>query len=228
MTDGQGSIGAPPGGAEEATFQRLGGVSALAAAVVAPVYAVAFVVLKNDLLSSLGLMVGGLLTAVALLAIYRQLRVVDPAFAQLGLLLGFLSAMGTAIHGAYNLANVVHVPSSAIGDLPAQIDPRGMLTFGVSALGLLALVRAAFRSDRFPRPLSYLGLVLALLLIIIYLGRLIVYDATSPLIVVPAAIAGLVVSPVWYAWVGYLLLRRPGLGAGPTGGAQAGGGARPN
>lgn len=43
---------------------------------------------------------------------------------------------------------------------------------------------------------------------IAYLGRLIVLDPNSPLILAPAGLAGIVVSPIWYAGVGRELLRR--------------------
>jgi hypothetical protein len=51
------------------------------------------------------------------------------------------------------------------------------------------------------------GLLLGILLVLIYLGRLIVLDPKSYLVLGPAAL-GAVVSVIWYAWLGMLLLRR--------------------
>jgi hypothetical protein len=34
-----------------------------------------------------------------------------------------------------------------------------------------------------------------------------VLDATSPIIVVPALLAGFIATPIWYAWLGVSLLR---------------------
>jgi hypothetical protein len=57
-----------------------------------------------------------------------------------------------------------------------------------------------------PTALLYLGAALGVLLILTYLGRLIVLEPTSPFVLAPAALTGLIASPLWYGWVGYLLL----------------------
>jgi hypothetical protein len=43
--------------------------------------------------------------------------------------------------------------------------------------------------------------------IVLYLGRLIVFDAASPVIVAPALLAGFIATPVWYVWLGVSLWR---------------------
>jgi hypothetical protein len=48
----------------------------------------------------------------------------------------------------------------------------------------------------------YVGYVAALLLLILYLGRLIVLDATSPVVMVPAVLSGFAANPTWYIWLG--------------------------
>ena len=58
-----------------------------------------------------------------------------------------------------------------------------------------------------PRGLAALGYVLAALLIVLYLGRLIVLDASNPRILGPALLRGFIVSPLWNAWVGIVLWR---------------------
>ena len=40
----------------------------------------------------------------------------------------------------------------------------------------------------------------------LWLGRLIVLEASSPVIAVPALLAGFLVGPAWYLWVGRVLL----------------------
>src|SRR5947209_18251347 len=96
-------------------------------------------------------------------------------------------------------------PATSAGDLPSQIDPRGMLTFGVAGLGLFVLSWQMSRNKTFPSGLATLGYVLSALLVIVYLGRLIVLDAHSYLILIPAALAGLIVNPGWYIWLGITL-----------------------
>jgi hypothetical protein len=58
-----------------------------------------------------------------------------------------------------------------------------------------------------PTALGYLGYIVAALQIILYLGRLILFDATNPVIVVPALLAGFIATPVWYVWLGVSLWR---------------------
>jgi hypothetical protein len=55
--------------------------------------------------------------------------------------------------------------------------------------------------------LGYLGYVSAILLLALYLGRLIVLDPTSPLILVPALLNGFLANPIFYVWLGLALLR---------------------
>ena len=184
-------------------FDRWGGWAALAGAAVALVYGVAFVVLKNNLLAAVALVAGGLLSAAALFAAYQHVRQAGP-LAALGLALGFIGTIGAAVHGAYDLANVLH-PGTTPLDGPNPIDPRGFLTFGVAGLGLFTLSWAGLSAARLPRPLLYLGLLLGVVLVLIYLARLIVLDATSMLVLGPA-LAGAVLSPIWYGWLGYVLL----------------------
>jgi hypothetical protein len=116
--------------------------------------------------------------------------------------------LGAAIHGAYDLAVVLHPEAAGpAGNGPFPVDPRGFLTFGVAGLGVLLLSMAGMNIARLPRNLLYLGALLGILLVLIYLSRLIVLDPTSYLVLGPAAI-GAVVSVVWYGWLGWLLLRR--------------------
>ena len=55
--------------------------------------------------------------------------------------------------------------------------------------------------------LAYLGYISASLMVVLYLGRLIVLEATSLAIVIPALLEGFIVNPLWYVWLGLTLLR---------------------
>jgi hypothetical protein len=187
-------------------FERLAGAAALGAALTALLYAIGFVIIRSDALAAVALTAGGLLSAVALVGLYEHVRDSAGPLATLGVLLGFVGALGAAVHGAYDLANVIHPSAAAAGGGAFPVDPRGFLTFGVSGLGLLALCWAALSADRLPRRLLYLGLLLGVLLVVIYLGRLIILDASNIAVLVPGAVASLVVSPLFYGWLGVLLL----------------------
>jgi hypothetical protein len=202
------TIGDEAGGvpARSASFERFAGVCAALAGVSGFLYAVAFVVLQDDLLSGLFLMLSGLLTTAALVAVYERLRETDPSFALLALLLGIAGALGSAVHGGYDLANVINPPAS-IPEIPNPVDPRGLLTFGVAGAALFLVSWLIGRGGRFPRGLSYLGYLSAILLLALYLGRLIVFDPTNPVILIPALLNGFLVNPIFYLWLGLTLLR---------------------
>jgi hypothetical protein len=91
--------------------------------------------------------------------------------------------------------------------LPNPIDPRGLLTFGIAGLGLFILSWLMTQDMRLPKGLAYLGILSAILMIILYLGRLIVLQATSLVIVIPALLEGFIVNPLWYIWLGFMFLR---------------------
>jgi hypothetical protein len=202
------------------SFERAAGLSAILAGVVGILYSFSFVVLVvmgrapelGVLLSSLFLMLGGLLSSAALVAVFNLVCETNPAPAIWGVLLAIFGALGSVIHGGYDLANAIHPPATnvpSLADLPSQIDPRGLLTFGIAGMGLLVLAGLMRQNDHLPKNLGTLGYVLAILLIVIYLGRLIILSPSNPVVAVLIVVTGFVVNPAWYIWLG-LALRRHG------------------
>ncbi len=200
------------------SFARAAGISAILAGVVGILYSFSFVVLVvmgrapelGVLLSSLFLMLGGLLSSAALVAVFNLVCETNPAPAIWGVLLAIFGALGSVIHGGYDLANAIHPPASnlpALADLPSQIDPRGLLTFGIAGMGLLVLAGLMRQNDHLPKNLGTLGYVLAVLLIVIYLGRLIILSPTNPVVAVLIVVTGFIVNPAWYIWLGLALVR---------------------
>jgi hypothetical protein len=189
------------------SFEKFAGWGAILAGISGFLYSVSFIVLQNDLLSALFLMLGGLFSTAALTALYQRLRGTESGFAVLGLLLSLSAALGSAIHGGYDLANALHPPASLATDLPNPIDPRGLLTFGVASLGLFLFSWLMSQDAGFPNGLAYLGYLSAILMIVLYLGRLIILQATSLAIVIPALLEGFIVNPLWYVWLGLTLTR---------------------
>ena len=189
------------------SFVRFAGLCAILAGVVGFLYSIAFIVLQNTLLSGLFLMLGSLLTTAALTGLYGRLRETDFLFALWALLLGIVSAFGSAIHGGYDLAIAIHPPASAPIELPNQVDPRGLLTFGVVSIAILIFSWLIGRTSGFPKGLNYLGYLLAILLVILYLGRLILLSPANPVVLVPALLIGFILNPAWYIWLGYTLWR---------------------
>jgi hypothetical protein len=190
-----------------ASFERFGGACAVLTAISSFLYAVAFVILQSVVLSALFLTAVGLLSSAVLVAVYYRLRETDAAFALWALVLGIGGSLGSAVHGGYDLANAINPPSSsALAELPSPADPRGLLTFGVSGLALFVVGWLILRGGRFPRYVGYLAYLSALLLVVLYLGRLIVLEPSNPVIVIPALLSGFVANPALYILLGLALL----------------------
>lgn len=188
-------------------MKRAAGLAALAAAAVGLLYSISFVIVSRlspsagRLLSALFLLLGGLLTVVVLTGVYDRRREARPALALLVVVVGWAGGLGAAVHGGYDLANVLHPPASSPSDVPNAIDPRGLLTFGVTGLALLLL------GGLVGEGVGRFALLAGALLIVVYLARLIVLTPSNPLVLVPAALAGFLVNPVFYVWLGLWLLR---------------------
>lgn len=192
------------------SFDRFAGVCAVLAGLGGLLYGVSFVILKNAALSSLFLLLGGLLATFLFTALYNRLRTVSAAFALWAFLLAIAGQLGAVMHGGYDLANAINPQpvSAQLANLPSTVDPRGLLTFGLTGIGLLVIARLMGLSQFFPRALSYLGYLLAILLIALYLGRLILLNPANPLLLGTALLSGFLVGPLWYIWLGVVLLRR--------------------
>jgi hypothetical protein len=198
------------------SFDKFAGFCAILAGIAIFLYSLAFVVIARSApslgaqLSSLFLLLNGLLITAPLIAIYDRLRETDTSFALWALILGMGGAFGAAVHGGYDLANTLNSPvglSPELATLPSQLDPRGLLTFGVSGIAIFVVAWLMGRAKSFPNGLRYLGFLLAVLLCWLYVGRLLIVDPTHPLLVAPILLTGFVVNPAWYLWLGAILQR---------------------
>jgi hypothetical protein len=195
-------------------FERLAGYCAVLTGAGGFLYSVAFVIIARPApelganLSWLILMLGALLTVPVLVALHGRLREVSQGAALTALLLAVYGTLGSVVHAGYEIANVVHLGKIPASDLPSQGDPRGLLTFGLTGLGLLIFASLIGRSPRFPMGLSRLGLLTGVLMIVVYLARLIIYSPTNPLVLAGVGITGFIVSPVFYVWLGLVFLNQ--------------------
>jgi hypothetical protein len=211
------AVTSPEAARSDDSFASWAGAAGIAAAIGGVIYSAAFlggVVLELNpslgiQVASAALMVGGLLSTVVMVAIYR--RIGGGPAALIGLVFATMGALGAIVHGGYDLANALNPPTSdpfADAGLPSPVDPRGLLTFGMAGLGVLILMVVAYREGALSRPVSGIGIAFAILLILVYLGRLIILTPTNPLVAVPAGLAGVIVGPFFYFAAGLELRRR--------------------
>jgi hypothetical protein len=195
-----------------ASFQRVGGNAAIGAAIAGFLDSAAFVLLARFAPDaavgaySFFLLIGGLLSSLALVGLWDRLRMEAPAWTLWAVAIGIIAAFGSAIHAGYDLANAIQ-PQGGSSSLPSQIDPRGLLTFGFAGLAVAAFSMLMRAAPGWPPRLVYLGFASAVLLVVIYLFRLVAPNSAA--VLVPAALEGFIVNPIWYVWVG-IELRRAG------------------
>ncbi|HVH63325.1 MAG TPA: hypothetical protein VNA65_06975 [Candidatus Dormibacteraeota bacterium] len=175
-------------------------------------YSVSFVLIAKaspglgNGLSGFFLLIGGIFGASALLGLYMKLEPAAGGYALWAVIFGVAGAIVAALHGGYDLANAIHPPGQN-NPFPSAIDPRGLGTFGFAGISLLAFAYVMGRDVSFPVRLSYLGYVSGALLVLIYMARLVILNASSPLVLIPAGLEGFIVNPAWYIWLGFALRR---------------------
>ncbi len=195
-------------------FERFAGYAGIITGISSVLYAVFFLLVKgplNTVMPPLLLAIGGLLATVVVTAVYARVREADATFALWALLLGVIGQLGGAIHGIHDLANVLVPPPAGTPDvskLPSDLDPSGLLAFGLTGLATLVLSWLIVRSGQLPRNLGYLGYVLGVALVALFLGNLFTNSASSLFVLVPGGIASLIANPIWNIWAGLSLLRK--------------------
>lgn len=167
-------------------------------------YAVSFVILRDPLWSSFFLMLLGLFAIPVFVALFLRVKEVDAAFAIVALVLAILGATGSLVHGGYDLANAINPPMT-VEDLPFAVNPRGLLSFGVTGLAVLKFSWLLQKSKQFSSGFITLGLASGLLLLVIYIGRLIILNPADPILRWPILIEGFIVNPIWYIWLSQVL-----------------------
>jgi hypothetical protein len=195
------------------SFDRFAGASALLAAPAGIGYSTAFIVYLHNgsrgaaYADDLLLLAGGLLSTVVFTALYEHLRAIDAPLALWGFVLALAGALGATLHAGYDLANLAKPPKSLAADVPSAVDPRGLATFGLTAIALAVVGCLILRGAALPHGLGLLAFVGAFLLLFVYVGRLVILDPNSPGLHAAAVVVGFVVNPAWYGWLGWRLWR---------------------
>ena len=176
-------------------------------------YSVSFVIIARNNpslgngLSGFFLLIGGVLGASALLGLYDRLKPATGTYALWALVFGLVGALAATLHGGYDLAVGIHPPNQVI-NFPSPVDPRGLGTFGLTGISLLAFSVLMQRDRSFPRGFVALGYASGVVLVLIYVSRLTILNTSSLLVLAPAGIEGFVLNPTWYIWLGVVLRKK--------------------
>jgi hypothetical protein len=194
------------------SYRCFAGLSAIASAAAGIVFTVTFAIAVHDgerwalWASSITLIVGGLVAIPVVIALAEQLGARDPQFARVGLVFGLVATLGSALHGAWDTAVLTHPMSHA--DVPSYTDARGFATFAMTALAFVVFGWLIVRGSDIPRVVGQLALLAAVLLLVIYFGRLIVLNPKRPVIKWVAVVSGVLVNPAFYIAYARSLLAR--------------------
>ncbi len=195
-------------------FSQKAGLDGILAGVSAFLYAYSFLILSRTdaktgaLLAGLFLMLTGLFAMKPFIALYRRFKDLDSGYAIYAQWMSLIGALGMVMHGGYDLANAINPPMTnlpALASLPSQVDPRGLLTFGMLGVGIFTYSLLMKWSKKFPDGLVYVAMLTSFFLVVLYLGRLVVLNPGSPLIAYPALLNGFLIGPVFYLWLGWYL-----------------------
>ena len=194
------------------SFARLAGWCAVAAGVAALAYSCTFAVVVQDgdrwakWASTIILGLGAAVALPVIVGLFLRVRGIDEGFAVLALLVGGVAIAGTLLHATFDLGVLANEPAQGFG-FPSPTDPRGFSTFLLTGVAL-ALFSVLLGRVGAPRGLVALGVVTAVLLAWVWLGRLTALDPKEPWVAPAVVLSGFIGVPLWYAWVGVLFLRR--------------------
>ena len=199
-----------PGTAEEVAdpFAPFSGAAAILLGLASIVYAIFYLLVGQRpgdfgrTAAAVTLAVGAFLGTAAYTGLYFRVCDVSHGFALWGLALGIA-------HQALTLAGSVYQAFLGAAAQSSQTDPRGVAAFLLFGVASAVFGWLVVQEPQLPRPLGYVGLVNALLLVLLFLGNA---TGSRALILAAGGLTSVIVTPLWWIWVG-LQLRRPARGA---------------
>jgi hypothetical protein len=224
---------------DDRTFEQIGAIGAGMVGALSLLYAVAYLGITpsdqrgSDIdkffrsylahptglrLASACLMVSGLLSGVAVVALTRRIRRDPrqdsplPSSLSWATVLAVVAGLATSAHGLADLVGVDKLAHRyASGDAatraavavahvaPSAVDPRGLATFAAS--GLVALVVALALRSIHPR-LGILGMVLGVDMVLLFVATAVGIPA---LVLLTGGLASVVLGPIWWLGIARLL-----------------------
>lgn len=85
----------------------------------------------------------------------------------------------------------------------AGLDVNGWLGFGGVGLWVLVVSLLGLRAGTWPKPLSYVGIAVAVLYALVVVSF--VFEIAATLLPIVAGLGGIVAAPIWYIWIGLRL-----------------------
>ncbi len=201
---------------DNASYWRIAASCGPIAAASIVVFTVAAVFQPGPVTIGLGgacLLVAGFASTVLIMGLAHRLESANSAFLQWAVLIAVIAAVGAMVHGGYRLGLALHPPPVLPSDVPNDLDPRGLLTFGLGGLSILVLSWALQRMQATPAILTLAGYLSGAVLMAIYAGRLVFVYPSNRLMAVPAVIVGLVLLPAWYVGVAMFAGRQASAGS---------------
>lgn len=104
---------------------------------------------------------------------------------------------------AYATADAATKAALAANQSMVELDPHGWLAFGGVGLWFLVVNLLALRGNIWPKPLAYVGIVGGIGYCLVVAGNVL----EAEILVMIAAVAAVILGPIWYIWAG-LILRR--------------------
>lgn len=156
-------------------------------------------------LSAFLLIVAGLLISLLNVGLYNHLRKTNETIALWLLIISSFAAFGSIAHGGYDLAIATSkTPNDVldIGGNPNATDPFGMLTFGLTGIAVAGWTWLKGKEESYHPDFLRLGYSLAILLFMLFAGRLLGLDPEGWIVVGLVALTGMILHPAWYIWLG--------------------------
>lgn len=205
-------------------FERFAGRAAIGLAGGGIAYSIVFLVYLHNgsrgtkIADSVFLLLSGLVVSLVLVALYQRLKRIDASFALWATVIGVGGAIASSLHGGYDLGVAIkHLNAPEL----SQVDPRGLATFGLTAVGVATLSWLMTHDRTFPRGLGYMGVAAGLGLLLTYVGRISLYNPHRSVLLALLVLVGFVLTPGWYAWLGLSLARAKQLPRHASNGSRA-------
>lgn len=139
---------------------------------------------------------------VGIAAVYYRIRDAGPAWAAFATLVGAIAAVGTIAGGLYEVA-WLQAGHTALAEIDPA-NPLNVMTFGLTGIWFLVTSILMLRTAGIPRLLAVLGFVAVADLEVGFLASLV---GIAPVVTLTAIVAGAVGGPLFWLWLGIVLLR---------------------